>query len=222
MARKGIKIAAHIAQVGSVHDLPFSAENLDENTVDRLNHSFFPVLDAKTGEAMEETIRDARADGDSVGGAVECAIHGVPGGYGDPMFDSVESVLSSLLFSIPAVKGVEFGDGFALCAMRGSESNDPFVVDGGTICTSTNRNGGILGGITTGMPIVFRCGFKPTPSIAKEQKTVNFITKETYDLSITGRHDPCIVRRAVPVVEAAAALAVLDILLSSDKRWELQ
>ncbi|MBP1580787.1 MAG: chorismate synthase, partial [Oscillospiraceae bacterium] len=129
---------------------------------------------------------------------------------------------SSLLFSIPAVKGVEFGDGFSLSSMCGSKANDPFCIQDGNILTETNRNGGILGGITTGMPILFRCAFKPTPSISKEQKSVNFREKEEVLLQITGRHDPCIVRRAVPVVEAAAALTILDILLSSDKRWDLQ
>lgn len=171
---------------------------------------------------MQARIAQVRSQKDSIGGMIQCAVLGIPGGYGDPLFDSVESRLSSLLFSIPAVKGVSFGDGFALCSMVGSEANDPFSIRDGKVVTDTNRNGGILGGITTGMPVVFQCAFKPTASIAKEQKTVNFVTKEETTLAITGRHDPCIVRRAVPVVESAAALAVLDLLLSSDRGWDIR
>lgn len=222
LARKGIRIAAHIKQIGSITDAPFPTTELDQKLVEKLNHSFFPVLDEAKGEQMQAEIQQVRAEGDSVGGIVECAVLGVPGGYGDPLFDSVESQLSSLLFSIPAVKGVEFGDGFGLAALCGSQANDPFILQDGEIRTETNRNGGILGGITTGMPILFRCAFKPTPSISKEQRSINFRRKEEVTLSIKGRHDPCIVRRAVPVVEAAAALTLLDLLLSSDKRWNLQ
>lgn len=222
LAKKGIHIAAHIKQIGTLQDSSFDTVRLDDKLVEKLNHSFFPVLNEEQGQKMQEEILRLRAEGDSVGGIVECAVLGVPGGYGDPLFDSVESQLSSLLFSIPAVKGVEFGDGFALSSMCGSKANDPFCIQDGNILTETNRNGGILGGITTGMPILFRCAFKPTPSISKEQKSVNFREKEEVLLQITGRHDPCIVRRAVPVVEAAAALTILDILLSSDKRWDLQ
>lgn len=221
LARKGIHICAHIQQVGTLAERRFSLAKLDENLVERLNRSFFPVLEEEKGAAMQSEIARLRSEGDSVGGIVECAVLGMPGGYGDPMFDSVESQLASLLFSIPAVKGVEFGSGFELSSLCGSEANDPFRICDGKIVTESNHNGGILGGITTGMPIVFRCGFKPTPSIAKEQKTVDFRNMEEVNLSISGRHDPCIVRRAVPVVEAAAALTVLDIMLSSDKGWKL-
>ena len=145
---------------------------------------------------------------------------GVPAGVGEPWFDTMEGMLSHMMFAIPSVKGVEFGSGFELAAMYGSESNDAFAVRNGSIVTESNHNGGILGGITTGMPIVFRCAFKPTPSISLPQKSVDFISKEEVTLNICGRHDPCIVRRAVPVVEAAAALVVLDLLLSSDKHWK--
>ncbi len=222
LAKKGILICAHIQQVGSVAERRFSTDELNPALVKKLNSSFFPTLEEDKGEAMLAEIAAYREEGDSVGGIIECAVLGVPGGYGDPLFDSVESQLASLLFSIPAVKGVEFGEGFGLSALCGSKVNDAFAVKDGCIITESNNNGGILGGISNGMPIVFRCGFKPTPSISKEQKSVNFIDKEEVQLKITGRHDPCIVRRAVPVVEAAAALAILDILLSSDKRWDLQ
>ncbi len=222
LARKGILICAHIQQVGSVAERRFDTEELDAALVEQLNSSFFPTLEEEKGAAMLEEIRLAREEGDSVGGIIECAVLGLPGGYGDPLFDSVESRLSSLLFSIPAVKGVEFGEGFGLSALRGSKANDAFAIRDGRIVTESNNNGGILGGISNGMPIVFRCGFKPTPSISKEQKSVNFIDREEVSLQITGRHDPCIVRRAVPVVEAAAALALLDLLLCSDKRWDAQ
>lgn len=222
LARKGIRIAAHIQQIGSLRDGSFLDCDLSEELLQRLTHSLFPLLNVDLEKPMTEEISAARAQGDSVGGMVECAIVGLPGGYGDPFFDSIESRLSSLLFSIPAVKGVEFGDGFGLCGLRGSQANDPFRMEGGKVITSSNHNGGILGGISTGMPIIFRCGFKPTPSISRPQQSVNFITGENVDLEIQGRHDPCIVRRAVPVVEAAAALAVLDLLLASDKRWNEQ
>ncbi len=222
LARKGISIAAHIQQVGILKDRRLGEETLTSELVEKLNHSFFPVLDEMQGEKMQQLIQDVRAEGDSVGGVIECAVLGVPGGYGDPLFDSVESQLASLLFSIPAVKGVEFGEGFDISSLRGSEANDPFAVENGKIITTSNHNGGILGGITNGMPILFRCAFKPTPSISRQQNSINFKTNEEVQLNITGRHDPCIVRRAVPVVEAAAALVLLDILLSSDKRWDLQ
>ncbi len=222
LARKGIVVCAHIQQIGTLAERRFALAELDHALAERLNNSFFPVLDEELGEAMQTEIARLRSEGDSVGGIVECAVLGVPGGYGDPLFDSVESQLASLLFSIPAVKGVEFGSGFELSSLCGSKANDPFRICNGKIVTETNHNGGILGGITNGMPIVFRCGFKPTPSIAKEQKTVNFRDMEEVTLSISGRHDPCIVRRAVPVVEAAAALVVLDILLSSHKGWDAE
>ena len=168
-------------------------------------------------EAMLAEIEKAKAEGDSVGGIVECVAEGVPAGLGDPMFDGMENRIASVLFGIPAVKGVEFGAGFAVAAMRGSENNDPFYMDGDAVKTRTNNAGGILGGITTGMPIVVRAAFKPTPSIAKEQDTVNLKTMENAKISVPGRHDPCIARRAVPVVEAAVAFAVLDALLEQKK-----
>ena len=166
---------------------------------------------------MRELIARAKAEGDSVGGVVECRVRGLPVGLGDGMFDGMESRLGRILFGIPAVKGVEFGDGFALAQMRGSEANDSFTVENGKIVTATNHCGGILGGITDGMPLVFRVALKPTPSIAREQRSVDLQTGEERPLVIEGRHDPCVVPRAVPVVEAAAAIAVYDALLQRRK-----
>ena len=164
---------------------------------------------------MQQEITAARAAADSVGGVIECAVVGVPAGLGEHMFDGVEGRLASILFSIPAVKGVEFGAGFGAADLFGSENNDPFVTDGKTVRTKTNHAGGILGGMTSGMPLVFRVAFKPTPSIAREQQTVSLSRMENTTLSIGGRHDPTVVVRAVPVVEAAAALALLDLLLDN-------
>jgi chorismate synthase len=163
---------------------------------------------------MRQKIRDARASGDSVGGVVEAVAFGLPGGLGEPFFASVESALAALLFSVPAVKGVEFGDGFRLATMRGSEANDALCVRDGHITAISNHNGGLLGGITNGMPVVVRTAIKPTPSIAREQQTVDAAGAQT-TLSVRGRHDPCIVPRAVPVVGACLALCALDALLTA-------
>lgn len=161
-----------------------------------------------------ETVEEARLDADSVGGVIECVIEGVPAGYGNPMFGGVENKIASCVFGIPAVKGVEFGAGFEAARMRGSENNDEFYYEeDGRVRTRTNNHGGILGGITTGMPIVFRAAFKPTPSIGKPQKSISFSEKKDAVLEIKGRHDPCVVMRAVPCIEAAAAITVLDIIL---------
>ena len=172
------------------------------------------MIGGETDEAgMLEAIEAARADGDSVGGIIECIIENVPAGIGEPMFDGIENRIAQTVFGIPAVKGIEFGNGFDCAALRGSENNDAFTYVGDKIETRSNNHGGILGGITSGMPIVFRAAFKPTPSIAKEQDSVNTLTHEDVKLCIKGRHDPCIVLRAVPVVEAAAAAAIYDELL---------
>ena len=161
-----------------------------------------------------ETVEEARLDADSVGGVIECVIEGVPAGYGNPMFGGVENKIASCVFGIPAVKGVEFGAGFEAARMRGSENNDEFYYEeDGRVRTRTNNHGGILGGITTGMPVVFRAAFKPTPSIGKPQKSISFSEKKDAVLEIKGRHDPCVVMRAVPCIEAAAAITVLDIIL---------
>ena len=205
LERRGISVAARIVQIGSVRD--------DSAFDGPVSEKVFPVSDDGAAEKMTEAIRTAKAEGDSVGGIIECMITGFPGGVGDPFFDGLESRLSQMLFSIPAVKGVEFGAGFAAASLRGSENNDPFCVSPeGQIATVTNHAGGILGGITNGMPIVFRLAVKPTPSIAMEQQSVNLESMKTETLQIRGRHDPCIVPRAVPVAEAAAAIVLFDLL----------
>ena len=175
------------------------------------------VIDEAAAAEMARVITDARAAGDSVGGTIECAITGLPMALGEHMFDGVEGRISSILFAIPAVKAVEFGAGFSLGEMRGSESNDPYVTDGKAIATKTNNCGGILGGMTNGMPVIFRIAVKPTPSIAREQQTVSLKTMQNTAIRVGGRHDPCILPRAVPVVEAAAAIAVLDLMLDNEE-----
>ena len=206
---KGITVDARIAAIAGIRDdSPFTASVADKR---------FPVVDDAVGEQMRQAIRAARAEGDSVGGVIECVARGVPAGIGEPMFDGLENQIARAVFAVPAVKGIEFGAGFAAANMRGSENNDPFTVRDGRIETLTNNAGGILGGISNGMPVVFRAAVKPTPSIAKEQQSVNLNTMQPEALSITGRHDPCIVPRAVPVIEAAAALAISDLILGESK-----
>lgn len=209
LASLGIDVAARIIGIGGIKDnSPFPAFS-------ELRAHEFPVADEAAGQAMQAPILAARQDGDSLGGVVECMLTGVPAGLGAPMFGGMENRLSQLLFAIPAVKGVSFGAGFDAADLRGSENNDPFVVKNGKIVTATNHAGGILGGITTGMPIVLRAAFKPTPSIAKPQQSVDMRTMQQVTLCIKGRHDPCIVPRAVPCVEAAAAIAILDAILEA-------
>ncbi len=215
LAQKGIRVGAHVASIADVCDERFGAD-VNADKLMALTAMEFPLLNTEKEAAMRERILAARAEGDSVGGVVECAITGLPAGLGEHMFDGVEGRVASLMFSVPAVKGVEFGEGFGATTLRGSENNDPFVTNGKTVRTITNHCGGILGGMTNGMPVVFRAAFKPTPSIAKEQQTVSLSRMENTTLSIKGRHDPCVVLRAVPVVEAVAALAVLDLLLDEE------
>lgn len=212
LRRRGIEVAAHIASVAGEADRPFDPIGETVETMDALKRAPFPVLDEKAGERMRKVILQAKEEGDSVGGIVECLVTGVPAGLGDPMFGGMENRLAAALFGIPAVKGVEFGAGFGVATMRGSENNDPFTVKDGKIVTETNHAGGILGGITNGMPLVFRLAFKPTPSIAREQQTVSLSKNQMEELVVTGRHDPCIVPRAVPVVEAVTALVLSDLL----------
>ena len=214
LKRRGIEVAAHIASVAGEADRPFDPMGEGVETMEKLKRAPFPVLDEKAGERMRKVILQAKEEADSVGGIVECLVTGVPAGLGDPMFGGMENRLAAALFGIPAVKGVEFGAGFGVATMRGSENNDPFTVKNGKVVTETNHAGGILGGITNGMPLVFRLAFKPTPSIAKEQQTVSLSKNQVEELVVTGRHDPCIVPRAVPVVEAVTALVLSDLLFS--------
>ena len=210
---KGIRISAHIAMIGGIWDRPFDPVHPETDAV----LTPFPTLEEARGAEMRQRIAEAKAAQDSVGGIVECAVTGLPAGVGAPMFGGMEGKLAQMLYGIPAVKGVEFGAGFRVAEMVGSESNDPFRVENGKIVTATNNCGGILGGITDGMPLIFRAAFKPTPSIAKPQQSVSLSEMENCTLEVKGRHDPCIVPRAVPVVEAAAAIALMDILLADDR-----
>lgn len=207
----GIRIGAHIVQIGKEKGICFDPMNPQLDQVGQI----FPTLTAESADAFQNAISDARLQGDSVGGVIECAATGLPAGIGDPLFDGVENRIAQIVFGIPAVKGVEFGAGFAAAELTGSQNNDAFTVESGQIRTVTNNCGGILGGITNGMPLVFRVAIKPTPSIAKEQQSVSLSRMENTTLVVHGRHDPCIVPRAVPVVEAAAAIAIFDMILGN-------
>lgn len=207
---RGVTVDARIKAIAGIADnSPFAASVAEKE---------FPVVDDMIGAQMREAIAKARAEGDSVGGVIECVVRGLPAGIGEPMFDGLENQIARAVFAVPAVKGIEFGAGFEAAALRGSENNDAFCVRDGKIETVTNHAGGILGGISNGMPVVFRVAVKPTPSIAKEQQSVNLNSMERSALRIEGRHDPCIVPRAVPVIEAAAAIAITDLLLG-ESTW---
>ena len=209
LQRRGIEVISRIKAIGDVEDpSPLSASTAEKA---------FPTVDEAAGEAMQAAIAQAKAQGDSLGGVIECAVLGLPAGLGDPMFGGMENRIAGIVFGIPAVKGVEFGAGFAAAKLRGSQNNDSYTVQDGRIETRSNHCGGILGGITNGMPLVFRAAIKPTPSIAMEQDSVNLETLTEEKLRVGGRHDPCIVPRAVPVIEAAAAIAVYDALLGRKK-----
>ena len=212
LKRRGIDIAAHIYSIGDVYDSPFDPLGISDELIDRLNHEKFTLIDRSKEEAMRECVERFRLNGDSIGGIVECIIQGMPAGIGEPMFFGAENIISAAVFGVPAVKGIEFGSGFAGSHMTGSENNDDFYYDGDTVKTYTNNHGGILGGITSGMPIVFRAAVKPTPSISVRQKTVDLTSKENTTITVKGRHDPCIVPRAVPVIESAAAVAVMNMI----------
>lgn len=209
LKKRGINIGTHICSLGNIHDRPF--EDIDED-IAALNRLSFAVLDKNKEAEMIRIIEDAASDGDSVGGVLETAVSGFPKGVGEPWFDTVEGILSHALFSIPAVKGVEFGAGFDLVNAHGSEFNDPLRIEDGKIETLSNNNGGINGGITNGMPILFRCAVKPTSSIYKPQETVDFIKNENAVLQIHGRHDPAIIHRARVVVDSVTALTLCDML----------
>ena len=207
----GVLIGAHITEIGLAHAKSFCyvAPELDEIRSD------FPTLTEEDADEMREVIAKARAEGESVGGRIECAITGIPAGIGEPMFSGVESRIAQIVYGIPAVKAVGFGWSESFAIVPGSESNDFYTIEDGKIKTQTNHCGGILGGITNGMPIIFDVAFKPTPSISKLQQSVSLSKMESQELIVKGRHDPCIVPRAVPVVEAAAAIAIYDLILGN-------
>lgn len=216
LEKKRIRIATHMLRCGGIADRAFKDIEADSQLLCSLSPDVFPTLYRTAAERMEARILEAKRQNDSVGGVLETAVTGIPVGVGEPWFDSVESVLSHALFSIPAVKGVEFGSGFAIADLCGSTANDAFFChDNGTVYTKTNHNGGINGGITNGMPILFRAAFKPTPSIAREQNTVDMSRAANATLSIHGRHDPCVVRRAAAVVDSMTALTLGDLLMQA-------
>ncbi len=212
LEKRGIKIAAHIKSIGGVNDKAFDPTKISDELIGRLDSSSFALIDEDREEAMRAEVESARKSLDSIGGTIECAVTGLTPGIGEPMFDGVEGVIAKAVFGVPAVKGIEFGKGFELAKMRGSQSNDPFVYMDGRVVTETNNCGGILGGITNGMPVIFTAAIKPTPSIAQKQRTVNLETGENTELEIRGRHDPCIVPRAVPVIEAVTAIALINLI----------
>ena len=211
LEKQGIEVRAHIASIGDIADEPYELTGPFAD----VSEKDMPVIDDEAGEAMRQAILAARKEGDSLGGVIECAVTGVPAGVGDPMFDGLENVIAMAVFGVPAVRGIEFGRGFAAARMRGSEHNDEFRMQDGKVVTKTNNHSGILGGISSGMPIVFRTAIKPTASIAKEQGTVSLSGKCDERLRVRGRHDPCIVPRAVPVIEAVSAIAIYDAMLSA-------
>lgn len=216
LARKGIHVGAHLVEVAGISDSPFPLSPTPE-LFTQVAEKAFPVLDDAAGEDMKAAILKAAEKGDSVGGVIECAAIGLPAGLGAPMFDGVESQLAHALFGIPAIKGVEFGVGFAAARFSGSQNNDPFTIEENNIVTTTNNCGGILGGITNGMPLTLRAAVKPTPSIALPQRSVSLSRRENVELVVKGRHDPCVAHRAVPVIEAVTACVLLDMLYDYDK-----
>ncbi len=212
LERRGVRVLSRIAELGSIAD----GGELSKDS----RPCAFGALSEDRAEAMKAAIAAAKEGGDSLGGVVECAVFGLPAGLGGPLFEGLEGRLAALLFAIPAVKGAEFGAGFAAARLRGSGNNDPFVLRNGRVETETNNCGGLLGGVTDGMPLVFRAAFKPTPSIAKTQKSVDLSTMTETTLSVPGRHDPCVVPRALPCVEAAAAIALCDAMISLESAGE--
>ena len=214
LAELGIRVGARIAAIaGETDDAPLDPLNPQLELIGKE----FPVLSPAAGERMRAKIAQARQEGDSVGGIIECYITGLPAGLGEPMFGGVESRIAQIVYGVPAVKAVDFGAGFSAASMRGSQCNDAFTVENGEIRTLTNHCGGILGGITNGMPVIFRAAIKPTPSISRPQQSVFLPELQQRELVVKGRHDPCIVPRAVPVIEAAAAVAVYDMILGNTK-----
>lgn len=216
LEKKDIIIGSHIKSIGHIEDPYFDSVNIDGEFLKKIISKTFPVIYDKKGLEMQELILKEKEELDSVGGIVETAVVNLPAGVGSPFFDSIESKFSQLLFSIPGVKGVEFGAGFGITNMKGSASNDEYYIKNDVVRTYTNHNGGILGGISSGMPILFRTAFKPTPSIGKMQRTIDISKLTNIEVEVKGRHDPCIVPRAVPVVEAVAAIGLLDLMIEKD------
>lgn len=219
----GVRVAAHIANLGpeGIPDEPLNPMEADPGQLAAISSHELPCIDADAASRMREAILSARSELDSIGGVVECAAYGMPAGVGDPMFDGIENRIARIAFGIPAVKGVDFGAGFGAAYLKGSENNDAYRMVGGAVRTETNRAGGILGGITTGAPVVWQMAVKPTPSIGRVQRSVDMDEGADTELTVRGRHDPCIVPRAVPVAEAACALALLDALLEDGRFQEL-
>lgn len=213
LEQHGVYSGAHILSIGGIEDDRFDDVRLSRETLEQVKAKDFPLVNSDKAESMKIAIKEASAQLDSVGGRIECGIVGLKAGIGSPMFDGLENRIAQAVFGIPAIKGLEFGAGFGFAEMHGSQANDRFTTDGTEIRTETNHNGGILGGISSGMPILFTAAVKPTPSIAQPQKTVDYLKKENTVLEIKGRHDACIVPRAVPCVEAAANIAVLSYLI---------
>ena len=209
---QGIFIGAHISSIKDINDEVFNEVRISKDELDTLRAMELPLINRSLEDKIRHTIMQAKYDGNSVGGTIECAIVGIEAGVGNPFFDSVESTLAHLMFSIPAIKGIEFGKGFDITKLYGSEANDEYYYNEGLVKTKTNNNGGVLGGITNGMPILFKVAVKPTASILKEQDTIDIKEKKDVKFRIEGRHDPCIVQRAVPVVEAVTAIGILDLI----------
>lgn len=212
LAQRGIHVGAHILSVGGIADSPFDQVSATEQTLHAPGEKAFPVIDAAAGKAMQALIAQVEAEKDSIGGVIECMALGLPAGLGSPIFDGVENHVAQAVFGIPAVRGIAFGDGFEASEMRGSAHNDPYAVEDGKIRTATNHHGGALGGMATGMPLRLRVAIKPTASIGLLQQTVRMSLMQPEAIAIEGRHDVCIVPRAVPCVEAAVAVALLDLL----------
>ncbi len=217
LKRRNIDICAHIYSIENIYDDTFCDVNVSKDIINKISHSRFPLINQDMEPKMRNKIENVKLEYDSLGGIIECAITGISAGIGSPMFYGIENVISSIIFGIPAVKGIEFGLGFESTKIKGSQNNDSFYFEGEKVKTKTNNCGGILGGISTGMPIIFRVAVKPTPSISKKQNTVDLDIKQNTQINVKGRHDPCIVPRAVPVVESAAALAIINLMSEAGK-----
>lgn len=216
LEKKGIVIGSHIKSIGDIEDVDFQTTDISLDLLETLSKSKLATIERAKAKEMEEKILAAKQEGDSLGGVVELVALNLPVGLGEPFFDSLESKLASIIFSIPGVKGLEFGEGFDIARMKGSKANDEFYLEDEKIKTYTNHSGGVLGGIANGMPLIFKVAFKPTPSIAKTQRTVDINKLENTNLEIRGRHDPCIVPRGLVVLEAVTALAILDLIMNME------